>query len=133
VIHHRQRLALVVETGQHLRGVHPELHNFKGDLPANGLHLFGQINGSHTAFTYWPHDMIAAEVVITDSRCSRIDDLNSAFVRGERTVEGAEDQTLRTQSAGITGVRFLAALSAVWHGNRAAGLFYVLRRVLMVL
>ena len=50
VVHHRQRLALVVEAGQHLGGIHPELHNLKSHAPANGLKLFGQVNGAHTPF-----------------------------------------------------------------------------------
>ena len=50
VVHHRQRLALVVEAGEHLAGVHAELHNFESHAPANGLALLGQVNGAHTPF-----------------------------------------------------------------------------------
>jgi len=51
VVHHRERLALVVEPGQHLGRVHAELHNLKRHVPANGLKLFGQVHGAHAPFT----------------------------------------------------------------------------------
>ena len=50
VVHHGERLALVVEAGDHLGCIHAELHNFQSHAPANGLKLFGEINGAHTAF-----------------------------------------------------------------------------------
>ena len=50
MVHHRQRLALVVEAGEHLGGIHAELHNLESHAPANGFTLFGQINGAHPPF-----------------------------------------------------------------------------------
>ena len=50
VIHHGERLTLVVEAGQHLGRIHAELHNFKSHPPVNGLKLFGQVNRAHAAF-----------------------------------------------------------------------------------
>jgi hypothetical protein len=50
VVHHRQRLALVVEAGEYLTGVHPELYYFEGYVASDGIALFGQVHGSHTAF-----------------------------------------------------------------------------------
>jgi hypothetical protein len=81
-------LALVVEAGQHLGGIHAKLHNFKSHAPANRLKLLCQVNGAHTPFADWPNGAIAAEVVITGSRCC-IDGQSSAFVRARRTIESA--------------------------------------------
>ena len=69
VVHYRQRLTLVGETGEHLAGVHAEFHDFKGHTPANGLALLGQVHGAHAPFAYRSKDLITAEVVITGSRC----------------------------------------------------------------
>ena len=59
--------------------------------------------------------LITAEVVVTGSRCRCIDGLSFGFFRADRTIESAQDQTLRAQSGGITGTRLLSALRAVWH------------------
>jgi hypothetical protein len=64
VVHHGERLALIVEAGQYLGGVHAELHNLKGDPPANWLKLLGQVHSAHPPFAYGSKDVIAAEVVI---------------------------------------------------------------------
>src|SRR5205814_7156228 len=64
VVHHRERLALVVKAGEHLAGVHAELHNLEGHTPANGFTLLGQVNRAHTAFAQGTDDSVAAEVII---------------------------------------------------------------------
>ena len=68
MVHHRQRLALVVEAGEHLAGVHPELHDLEGDAPANGFTLLGEVHGAHAAFAERADDLIAAEVVVARPR-----------------------------------------------------------------
>ena len=50
VVHHRQRLAFVCKTGQHLTRIHSELYDFERHKAANRFALFGQVNGSHAAF-----------------------------------------------------------------------------------
>ncbi len=63
VVHHRQRLTLVGEAGQHLAGVHSEFHYFERHAPANGFALFGQVHGAHTAFAQKSNDLIADKVI----------------------------------------------------------------------
>ena len=94
VVHHRQRLALVVEAGQHLGGIHTELHNLKSHTPANGLALLGQVHGAHAAFAKRTNDSITAEVVITGCRRCCIEGLSSGFFCSGRTIESAQDKTL---------------------------------------
>jgi hypothetical protein len=115
VVHHRQSLALVCKTSEHLIGVHPESYYFEGGRAANGFALLGQVHGAHASFPDWPDDRIKAEVVITGCRPRTIDGLSSKIVRANRTIESALDQTLRAQSRGIIGTQFCFALRAVWH------------------
>ena len=65
--------------------------------------------------------MISAEVVIS-SHFRWIDRLDCGIASAYRTVEGALDQALRTQSRGIIGIQFRSALGAVWHLNTAAAI-----------
>jgi hypothetical protein len=44
------RLALVVEAGEHLGGIHADLHNLESHAPTDGLKLFRQVNGTHSTF-----------------------------------------------------------------------------------
>jgi hypothetical protein len=115
VVHHRQRLALVREASEYLAGVHPEFDDFKRYTAANGFALLGQVHSAHTPFAERSKDVITAEIVITGCPCRCIDGLSSGFVRANRTIERAQDQTLRAQSGGIAGSQFLSALRAVWH------------------
>ncbi len=115
MIHHRQRLALVMEAGQDLGGIHADLHHLKSHAPANGFTLLGEINGAHAPFAQRSKDTIPAEVVITSSAFRCIDGAGSGFVRSNRTLECAQDQTLRTQSGGVAGTQLLSTLRAVWH------------------
>jgi hypothetical protein len=59
--------------------------------------------------------VISAEVVITRCRGACVDGLSSEFVRADRTLKSAKDQTLGAQSCGIARPQFLSALWAVWH------------------
>ena len=95
MLHHRQRLALVVEPGEHLRGVHAELHNLQSHIPANRFTLLRQIHGAHAAFTKCTNDPIPAEVVITHCRSCCIDGLSCGFFPSGRTIESAQDKTPR--------------------------------------
>src|SRR5262249_21407708 len=119
MVHHRERLPLVVKASQHLRGIHARLHDLEGHVPTNGLELLGEVDTAHPSFAQWPKDVIAPEVVIArresadrDWRCDR-------FVCANHAVESAHDQTLRTQSGGATGTQLLSALRAVRHSTRA--------------
>lgn len=59
--------------------------------------------------------MISAEVVIPSGHCRCIDGAGSGFVRSNRTLECAQDQTLRAEPPGIAGTQLLSALRAVWY------------------
>ena len=69
--------------------------------------------------------LITAEVVITGCRCRCIDGLSSGFVRANRTVESALDQTLRAQSRGIVGIQFRSALRTIWHFGRIRSSYFM--------
>ena len=101
VVHHRQRLALVGEAGEHLGGVHPELDDLERHAPANGFTLLGEIHRAHTPFAQGLDDPIAAEVVIPAAAPAAAQRLSSEFVRADRTLESALDQALRAESRGI--------------------------------
>jgi hypothetical protein len=47
VVHHRQRLTLIGEAGEHLAGVHAEFYNFEGHSAANGFALLSQVHCAH--------------------------------------------------------------------------------------
>jgi hypothetical protein len=126
VVHYRESLALVIETGQHLGRIHSEFHNLKSHTSVNRLELLGQVHGAHTPFAYRSKDPITAEVVVTGSRC-RSNGLSGGIFHADRTIEGAQDQTLRAQSGGIIGARLLSALRTVWHLDQSRrNLFYAL-------
>ncbi len=128
MVHHRQRLALVGEAGEYLAGVHPEFDDFKRYQAANGFALLSQVYGAHTPFAERSKDVITAEVVITVCDGRRIDGLSSGFVRANRTIESALDQTLRAQSRGTTGIQFRSALRAIWHlAEESQQLLYAFR------
>src|SRR5262245_19616107 len=57
------------------------------------------------------------EVVISGRRC--INGVGPGFVRANRTLESAQNQTLRAQSGGITGTQLLSALKAGWHLDKS--------------
>ena len=117
MIHHRECLPLVVKAGEHLGRVHSELHNFKSHAPANGLELFGQIDGAHAPFTQRLDDSVAAEVLIPRHGCGS-DKRLSLEVGGTATPKCVLDQTLSAQSRRIVGPQFRSALRAVWHVGR---------------
>jgi hypothetical protein len=59
--------------------------------------------------------MISAEVVVTAAPVYRVDRLSTGFAGANRTLECAQNQTLRAQSGGIAGTQLLPALRAGWH------------------
>ncbi len=69
--------------------------------------------------------MISAEVVITGCRGRCSDGLSSGFVRANRTIESALDQTLRAQSRGTIGIQFGSALRAVWHLDQSRSVYFM--------
>ena len=50
MIHHRQRLPLGLEAGDHLPRVHPRLDDFQRDGPPNRPRLLGHEDDAHAAF-----------------------------------------------------------------------------------
>ena len=106
-----QFFPLIVKAGEHLGSVHSELHSFESHAPANGLELFGQINRAHTPFPQRSKDAISSEVVIIGRCC--IKGARGGFVCAGRTLESAQDETLRAQSGGIAGTQFRSALRAI--------------------
>ena len=117
MIHHRECLPLVVKAGEHLGRVHSELHNFESHTPADGLELFGQIDGAHAPFPQRLDDQVAAEVLIPRHGCGSDKRLRLEVV-GTDTPKRALDQTLRAQSRGVVELEFRSALRAVWHVGR---------------
>ena len=49
VVHHRQGLALLLEAGDDLLGVHPQLDDLERDAPRHRLALLGQEDGAEAA------------------------------------------------------------------------------------
>jgi hypothetical protein len=47
------------------------------------------------------------------------------FIRANRTIESAPDQTLRAQSRGIVGTQFCSALRAIWHLGRIRNSYFM--------
>src|SRR5688572_24162583 len=117
MIHHRECLPLVVKACEHLRRIHAELYNFKSHAPANGLELFGQIDGAHAPFAQRLNDPVAAEVLIPRHDCGS-DKRLSLEVVGTDTPKGALDQALRAQSRWVVRPQNHSALRAVWHVGR---------------
>src|SRR5205814_8953994 len=131
VVHHGECLALVAKAGEHLAGVHTELHNFESHTPANGFKLLGEINGAHTALAQRLDDPVAAEVLIPCRGCSRTD--GAELVRAGGTRERALDQTHRAKPGGIARIQFRSALWADWHLAQIRTQFAQNRDVILLL
>ena len=93
----------------------PSLTTLRATRRRMGSRLLGQVHRAHAPFADRPDDLITAEVVIAACRRRGIDGLGSQFVRSQRAVEGALDQTLRAQSRGTIGIQFRSALRAISH------------------
>ena len=63
MIHQRQRLAFGLEPGDDVFGVHAQLDDLEGDLPAHRLLLLGHINHAATAFADLLQQFVAANPV----------------------------------------------------------------------
>ncbi len=63
VVHHRQCLALGLEAGDHLLGVHPELDDLQGHPPADGLLLLGQVDDGESALADLLQDLVVADAL----------------------------------------------------------------------
>ena len=61
MVHHRQRLALGLNPGDHTAGVHAELDHLEGHPATNGLCLFGDIDHAATAFAEFLADLIVRD------------------------------------------------------------------------
>ena len=61
MVHHSERLALRFEAGDHLRRVHPGLHDFDRDLTPDGTQLLGEPHLPHTAFAQLLQEAIRTE------------------------------------------------------------------------
>ena len=94
-------LPLIVEAGEHLRSVHSELHHFQSHAPADGLELFGQIDGAHATFAQELDDPIAAEVRIPRHGCGGTNRLSPELV-ATGTPKCDLDQTLRARATELT-------------------------------
>jgi hypothetical protein len=60
MVHQREGLALGLEAGDHLPGVHPQLDDLEGDLAADRLPLFGQPDRAAAAFAQGLQQFVAA-------------------------------------------------------------------------
>ena len=114
VVHHRERLAFLVEAGEHLRGIQAELHDLERHAPANGFTLLGEIDRPHPPFAQQLDDAIAAEVLARGRRGGRTTRLSPELVAAG-ALECVQDQTLRTESLGIGGTELRSAVGAAWH------------------
>ena len=63
VVHHRQCLALGLEAGEHLFGVHPGLDHPEGDHPRDRYALFGHPDGAETPFADLLAEFVGADDV----------------------------------------------------------------------
>ena len=61
MIHHRQRLPLGLETGDHLAGIHARLDDLQRHLAADRLLLLGHEHDAEAAFADFFQQFIAAD------------------------------------------------------------------------
>ncbi len=61
VVHHRERLALGFEAGDHLAGVHAGLDDFQGDGALDRVRLFGHKDDAHAAFADLLQELVCAD------------------------------------------------------------------------
>ena len=60
VIHHGQGLTLRLKAGHDLLGVHPEFDDLQSNPTADGLFLFGEIDGAHATLADDFEDAVGA-------------------------------------------------------------------------
>ena len=61
VVHQREGLPLGLEPRHHLAGVHAELDHLQGDLAADRVLLFRQVDHAHAALTEDGQDPVGAD------------------------------------------------------------------------
>jgi hypothetical protein len=99
VVHHRQRLPLGLEAGNHLAGVHPRLDDLQSDLAAYGLGLLGDVDDAHAPFADLLHQLVRADDradaisrllrdgVDRRSHCWRLEEVPGAVVDYEKRLD----------------------------------------------
>ena len=68
MVHHRQRLPLRLEPGDHLPGVHAQLDDLERDPPAHRLGLLGHVDHAAAAFAELLASLVPADDVAGLSR-----------------------------------------------------------------
>ncbi len=63
MLHARQSLAFMIESGQHLLRVHAQLHHLQSYAPADRFGLLGEVDRPHASFAEDSQYAIGAEVV----------------------------------------------------------------------
>jgi hypothetical protein len=63
MVHQGQGLALGLEAGDHLLGVHPELDQLERDPAAHRLGLFGEVDDPHAALAERVEDLVGADLL----------------------------------------------------------------------
>jgi hypothetical protein len=58
MVHHRERLPLALEPGEHLVGVHPETDHLEGDGAPERLQLLGLVDRAHAALAKHADDAV---------------------------------------------------------------------------
>ena len=61
MLHHRQRLPLGLEAGDHLLRIHAGLDDLESDLPAHGLRLLGQVDDAHAPLADHLQELVRAD------------------------------------------------------------------------
>ena len=61
MVHHRQRLPLGLEAGDHLPGVHARLDDLQRDRPLDRLGLLGHEDDAHAAFADLLQELVGAD------------------------------------------------------------------------
>ena len=61
MVHHGQGLALGLEAGDDLPGVHAQLDDLEGDTAADRFLLLGHVNHAHAAFADFLEQLVAAD------------------------------------------------------------------------
>ena len=110
VVHHRERLPLALEAGEHLVGVHPEPDHLERDRAPERLELLGLVDGPHAALAEDAGDAVGADAV------------GEGSARGAEAgggAGGAAPPELTVGSSG--GMRRICRRRAVWQDGASVG------------
>jgi hypothetical protein len=61
MVHHRQCLALRLEPGNDLLGVHPQFDDFESDAPAHRRGLLGHVDDAAATFAQFLEQLVGAD------------------------------------------------------------------------